>query len=63
MSANSLGNFDYFDVCAMGIADRLDIYKMVYTTRFSQPYDIESRKDKKTVQSYSYLEAIDTVNN
>lgn len=56
---------------AMGIVDRLGIYKMVYITRFSQPYDIEAKKRKKTrgrvgrrktVHSYSYLETIDTVN-
>ena len=34
--------------CAMGIAGRLDIYKMVYiTTRFSHPYDSEVRKRKR----------------
>jgi hypothetical protein len=32
-------------VCTVGMVDRLDIYKVIYiTTRFSQPYNMESQK-------------------
>jgi hypothetical protein len=41
----------------MGIADRVDIYMMVYITRF------RCKQERTTVNSYRYLEAIDTVNN
>ena len=39
-------------------------YKVVYITRFLQPHDdIETKNGKENGHSYSYLEAIDTVNN
>ena len=36
---------------------------MVYITRFPQQHDIETKNGKENGHSYSYLEAIDTVNN
>lgn len=38
-------------------------YKMVYITRFPQQHDIETKNGKENGDSYSYLGAIDTVNN
>ena len=48
----------------------MGIYKVVgylstmwYTLPGSQPHDIETRNGKENGHSYSYMEAIDTVNN
>lgn len=38
-------------------------YKMVYITRFPRQHDIETKNGKENGHSYSYLEAIDTVDN
>ena len=38
-------------------------YKVVYITWFPQQDDIETKNGKENGHSYSYLEAIDTVNN